>query len=100
MDTVRLARDLGDVSGLLPTGISRLRDIPHQLLASIKAALIFLSWEENLPKEEIPPRSIWTDMEALNTHFGELARKRKARFDGRDPDDEKRNSAVDMLIVG
>lgn len=98
VDTVRLARELGDVSGLLPTGIATLREIPYPLLEAIKAALIFLSFEE-LPSEDVPPRSIWTDTQALNTHFDRVRRRRDARYEGRDVEDERRNSALDLMIV-
>jgi hypothetical protein len=98
VDTVRLARDLSDVSGLLPAGITRLRDIPFTLLQAIKAALIFLSFEE-LPAEDVPPRSVWTNTEELNAHFDRVRRRQQARYQGHEPDDEQRNAALDLLIA-
>lgn len=100
MDTVRLARELGDVSGLLPTGIATLREIPHPLLEAIKAALIFLSFEE-LQAEDRPARSIWTNTELLNAHFDAVRRRHETQYGGggREASEERRNSALDLMVV-
>jgi len=101
VDTVRLARELGDVSGLLPEGITKLRDIPFPLLESIRAALMFLGFEE-LSTEDRPPRSIWTNAEALNSHFERIRRDHEARYGGgrhTDGSEEQRNATLDLLIA-
>lgn len=98
MDTVRLARDLGNVSGLLPTGISSLREIPYPLLQAIKAALVYLSFEEW--GDDAPPRSIWTDPGRVNEHFDHVHRRRKERMEGREISDPIQNDAVRMLVSG
>lgn len=98
MDTVRLARDLGDVSGLLPTGILSLREIPFQLLQAIKQALIYLSFEEW--GDDAPPRSIWTDPGRVNDHFEEIRRRGKERADGREIESPQQNDALRMMVAG
>lgn len=97
VDTVRLAREMGDVSQLLPDGIRSLRDIPFRLQQAIKAALMFLGFEE-LQSEDIPPRNIWLDGEALSEHFDEIRRRHKERGSGREIEDPVKNGAIDLLI--
>ena len=87
------------MSHLLPDGIRSLRDAPYTLQRAIKTGLIFLSFED-LPPEDIPPRNIWLDGEALKEHFDDIRRKHKERMSGKEIDDPRRNAAVDMLIVG
>jgi len=97
VDTVRLARDLGDVSQLLPDGIRSIRDIPYRLMQAIKAALMFLSFEE-LQSEDQPPRNIWLDGAALSDWFDNVKRKHKDRSSGHDIADPVRNSAIDLMV--
>lgn len=99
VDTVRLARDMGDVSQLLPDGVRSLRDIPWRLQQAIKGALMFLGFEE-LPVEDVPPRSIWTDAKLLREHFDGVRRKHEDRGAGREIEDERRNAAIDMVVAG
>jgi hypothetical protein len=99
VDTVRLARDIGDVSGLLPTGISSLREIPFQFQQALKAALIYLSFEEMID-EDRPPRSIWSDTEMLNAHMDRVRRKYRERGEGRgELEHAQQNDAARMLIA-
>lgn len=98
MDTVRIARDLGTVSHLLPEGVSSVRDLPYTLHRAIKMALTFLSFEE-LPPEDMPPRNIWLDGKALNEWFDDVRQRQKQKMDGREIDDPVRNGALDLLIV-
>lgn len=99
IDTVRLARDMGDVSQLLPTGIRSLRDIPHTLLTRIRNAMVYLSFE-TLEEDDMPPRSIWADGGKLKDWFASVKAKheRRARDGHSDIDDPVSNSAADLLI--
>lgn len=88
------------MSHLLPDGIGSLRDVPYRLLDAIKAGLMFLSFEE-LPSEDVPPRSIWTDGPALKAHFDRVRRRQKeAMGDKGEIEDPRENAALDLLIVG
>lgn len=96
---MRIARDLGTVSHLLPDGIRSLRDAPYRLHQAIKAGLMFLSFEE-LPEEDMPPRNIWLDGEKLSEWFDDVRRRHKEKASGREIEDPQHNAALDMLIVG
>lgn len=81
LETVRLARDCGDISSLFPEGIKRLWDLPFTLFNSIGMALTFLSWRE-LPKEEQPPKHIWLDADKLKSWWAEVERNRELKMKG------------------
>lgn len=83
LDTVRLARDIGDISSLFPPGITRVWDLPHTIFNAIRMALVFLAFEQ-LKEEERPPKSIWLDGDRMTAWFAEVKRNREseARGDG------------------
>lgn len=83
----------------MPDGVRSLRDAPYRFKHAIKAALMFLNFEE-LPEEDVPPRNIWSDNEALGTWFSGVRRRQRDKMDGREIEDPQRNGALDMLIVG
>lgn len=98
---MRIARDFGTVSELLPEGVADVRDMPHTLFDNVRLALHFLSWEE-LPPEDQPPRRIWLDDELLTAWFEEVKRRREDERKGesRDIDDPVQNEAAKGLLVG
>lgn len=72
------------------------------MFTAINRALVILSWQENLPKEEVPPRRIWLDGEKLKEHFAQVEKNRERENDPKkgkieDPVD---NAAAEGLIVG
>jgi hypothetical protein len=81
LETVRLARDCGDISSLFPPGITRLWDLPHTLHSAIRLALIFLRFEE-LPKEERPPKRMWLDADKMTLWWAEVKRNRDSKSKG------------------
>lgn len=102
MDTVRLARDMGTVSTLLPPGIATAADMPHTLFTAIRMGLSFLSFEE-LPQEEQPPKRIWLSPDKLGNWFAEVKKRREKEYgkDGKKGiDDPVQNEAAKSLIVG
>jgi hypothetical protein len=102
LDTVRLAREFGDVSQLLPAGVEHVRDLPHTLFEAYRVALMFLSFDE-LPEDERPPRRIWHDGEALREHFEAVKRSRRREAEGHGStriEDPVDNQAAKELIVG
>ena len=103
MDTIRIARDLGDVSAVLPDGIDSLADAPYNLLTAIGLALIFLSFEEHAP-EDRPPKSIWLDKDEMDAHWGSVRRRWREKGSSRDYDepieDPVENLAAKQLITG
>ena len=99
IDTVRLARDMGDVSQLLPRGIKGLRDIPNHLLSKIRNALVYLSFE-SLDEDDMPPRAIWADGRRLKVWFAGVKDKHERRAKGEgEIEDPVHNSAADLLIA-
>lgn len=65
LDTVRIARDCGDISSLFPPGITRLCDLPHTLHRAIRMALYFLSFENIIEEQDKPPKHLWLDGEKM-----------------------------------
>lgn len=105
MDTVRIARDFGTVSELLPRGLSLL-DAPFPLVGAIRLATQFLSWRENLPRDEQPPKAIWLDGEKLERWFKDVEAKREAEMKGNTKSDDgiwtgemKSNDAIKYMLV-
>lgn len=100
---MRIARDFGTVSELYPPGITDIREIPHLWFDAIRKAIVFLSFEENLEKEERPPKSIWLDKDKLETHFAWVEQRRKERYSGKGDEEIKdpvENDAAKALLVG
>lgn len=84
---MRIARALGDVSGLLPDGITQLADCPFTLHRAVCDALRVLSYEE-FPVAERPPRHIWQDPERLNDWWSKVDAERTAKFSLDDTTDD------------
>lgn len=99
---MRVARDFGDMSLVVPDGYDGLGDAPHDLVENVGRGLMFLSWLEELPKDEQPPRRIWLDPERLDNHFREVekARRKKYGLPEQDTDEWVENPLADELVVG
>lgn len=50
---------------------------PYDLVYAISEGLTVLSWFENLPDDEQPPRHIWWSDELINEWFRNVKEKRK-----------------------
>ncbi len=90
LETVRIARDCGDISSLFPAGITRLWDLPHPLFTAIRMALYFLKFEE-LESKERPPKKIWLDGEKMTMWWAEVKASRESEAKGE-------GSTMDMPI--
>lgn len=100
LSTVRLARDIGDISSLFPPGITRLTDLPFTIHNAISAALNFLGFSE-LEEKEQPPKRIWLDGEKMKTWWAEVKRVRKAEAEGHgDQGEMTKNALKDKLLIG
>lgn len=102
LGTVRIARDLGGISSLLPAGVDSLDDCPFPLFDAIQRGLVILSWDE-LPRDERPPRRIWDNDPALIEHFERVDRERERKFSvagAGSIDDPVSNDAARSLIAG
>ena len=60
-----------------------LMESPYQLVMAFGDAMIVLSWFENLPRDEQPPRSIWWSGKLLDSWFKEVERRRKRASSGK-----------------
>lgn len=97
LQTVRIARDCGDISSLFPKGIKSIADLPYTLFNAIHMGLYFLSFEE-LPKEERPPKRIWLDAERMEAHWETVTQMRRDRAKGEDISDLPKNEYADNLL--
>ncbi len=82
MDTVRIARDVGDMSLLLPAGITSFFDLPYNVFDAIRRTLAHLGLEE-LPKEDRPPQSIWFDGPEMRKHWKMVESRNRAKYGGK-----------------
>lgn len=98
---VRIARDAGDVSSLLPPGVKSLYDAPHLFVEAIRAALYFLSFEE-LQDEERPPKKYWLNGDKMKQWWADVKsnRKRKIGGDGGDYQSMPENELLKQAFVG
>ena len=47
---------------------------------AVNHALTVISWHENLPKEEQPPRTIWFSAELVDKWFRDVETKRESKY--------------------
>lgn len=101
LNTVRLARDCGNISSLFPRGITRLVDLPHTIHSAIRTALFFLSLEK-LPKDEQPPRHIWLNAERMEEWWVGVEQRRETKHNPDKIDTSKmtENAMLKDLVVG
>lgn len=98
---MRIARDFGDVSQVLPPGVS-IKDVPHSLFDALRQALIFIGFQD-LPDDERPDRKIWHDADALKEHFDLVKKRWEEKLDPKgngEIDDPVQNAAAKGLLIG
>ena len=57
-------------------------EAPYDIVMAVNSSLTVLSWFENLPKDEQPPRWIWWSGELLDDWFTEVRERRDSRSHG------------------
>lgn len=77
LDTVRLAREIGDISSLFPPGITRIWDLPYTIHMAIKSALYFLTFEQLTDDADRPPKRIWLDNEKMSEWWRVVKERRE-----------------------
>lgn len=99
LDTVRIARDCGDISSLFPPGVTRLCDLPHTLHRAIRMALYFLSFDNIIEKEDKPPKRIWLDGEKMEEWWRQVEARRESP-DGREVSKMPQNELLKEMFPG
>lgn len=66
----------GDFSSFWQGGIE---EVPWDRVVGVNEALQVISWHENLPRDEQPPRHIWWSVELLDEWFENVNEKRNDR---------------------
>lgn len=56
-----------------------LEEAAHDVVTAVNVALTVISWHENLPEDEQPPRAIWWSDELLDEWFKGVRERREAR---------------------
>lgn len=65
-------------------------------------ALVVLSWQDNLEKRFMPPKSLWLDDDGIEEWFKGVEKVRNEEMSGKSSpsnDGGKRNEAVKLLIA-
>jgi hypothetical protein len=68
----------GDFAAFWSTGIE---NAPWDRVVAVNQALMVISWYENLPRDEQPPRHIWWSDELLDEWFTNVQENRGSRSD-------------------
>lgn len=50
---------------------------------ALNHALTVISWHENLPKDELPPRHIWWSADLVEQWFTDVEEKRTSKYSGK-----------------
>lgn len=77
----------GDFSAFFPDGVI---EAPYDIVLALNVALVVLSWFENLPRNEQPPRHIWWSDELIDEWFKSVREERESRSGSK-----KRRSSYD-----
>lgn len=83
---MRIVRDTGNVSLLLPQGIDHIADAPYTLHHAILQGLRWNKIRE-LPPDEQPPKRIWLDDEKMADWWQEVDAKRREKYGIKKDDD-------------
>lgn len=106
LDTLRIAKEHGELNDLLPPGVDGLLDCPYTVFEAIRLGQIYLSFDE-LPEDERPPKRIWLDADQITEWFSDVKRRREEKYSGggrggwdKSIVDPVQNEAAKGLIVG
>ena len=67
----------GDFAAFWPDGIA---SAPWDRVVAVNQALMVISWHENLPRDEQPPRHIWWSDELLDEWFRNVQDNRDSKY--------------------
>ena len=78
MNLVASTKVSGSGHLLWPKWCSSIEEVPYDLISAIEHGQKVISWHENLPESEIPPRWMWPLDHELEIWFVEMKRLRDA----------------------
>jgi hypothetical protein len=58
-------------------------EAPWSIVVALNHALTVISWHENLPKDEQPPRHIWWSGDLVAEWFADVEEQRNSRYGGK-----------------
>jgi hypothetical protein len=104
LDTLRIVRDLGYVSSLVPDGYFGVWDLPFPLLEAVNQSLYFLRFDEIQHVEDTPPKKIWFDADAMRAWWVMVEDRMRRRAKGEevsadDTGDQEPNAAAADLLA-
>jgi hypothetical protein len=82
---VTIAKQTGGLNQVYPEGCT-VETVPHDLHSAFDHALRILSWQENLPSDEMPPRWMWPLDWEIDQHFKVVDARRKEKYGGNTSD--------------
>ena len=94
MRIVANSKETASNAFMYPRGIDCVEDLPHDLHNAIEHALRILSWQENLPSDEMPPRWMWNLDWELDIHFKKISQERRSKYGLDDSSSEEEPEAV------
>lgn len=77
---MRIGKTVGDLVGQFTS--EPIQEAPYDIVYAVNEALTVLSWHENLPKDEVPPRHIWWSPERIDAWFGKVQENRDRKYGG------------------
>lgn len=57
-----------------------IQDAPWTIVVALNHALTVISWHENLPREEQPPRHIWHSGDLVEKWFKNVEKERNSKY--------------------
>lgn len=84
MRQVIAAKRAGNATIMFPAGVASIEDLPCDLAMALEQAHRIITWQENLTKEEMPPKWMWHLEWELDAWFEEVERLREEKYGGGD----------------
>lgn len=64
----------------MPIKVNSAEDIPWDFALAVSHGLAIINWQENLPKEEIPPEWMWCFDDELEQWFENVKAEREKKY--------------------
>jgi hypothetical protein len=72
---------------LFPPGVTSIEGIPNDLMTAIEHSQTVVSWQRNLPNDEMPERWMWPFPELINPWFEKVQEMREQKRGGSSGDE-------------